>query len=291
MRTTRFRYTIRMGMNRFFVLVLLSVWAAGAQEKVFDNHVHIWEGESSVQEYLQQVEDGGQTVTRFGGIHMAKAGDLAETMRKNDELISLSRKYRQLLPICSVHPYDGEAALKELERIASLGVRAIKLHPHSGSQDFDVTDERVFTLCKKAGELGITILMDNAAIVPGDCQKLFDLAVRCPDTDFIFAHMGALEFRFWNILPLARTADGFFMDNIHFDISATVTLLADSPLEEEFIWTMRNVGIDRILLGSDYPQISLNKALEALEKLDLEPEEKQQIRYTNAKRLLFPHIE
>jgi uncharacterized protein len=76
------------------------------------------------------------------------------------------------------------------------------------------------------------------------------------------------------------------MDNIYFDISGTVVLAADSPLEAEFVWTLRNVGIDHVLLGSDYPQFSLAQTLEALERLDLDENEKAKIRYTNAMRLL-----
>jgi hypothetical protein len=51
---------------------------------------------------------------------------------------------------------------------------------------------------------------------------------------------------------------------------------------------MRNVGIDYILLGSDFPQLTLTQAVEALEKLPLTAEEKQKIRFKNAQRLLFP---
>ena len=97
--------------------------------------------------------------------------------------------------------------------------------------------------------------------------------------------MAALNFRFWTVLALARTADAFFADNIHFDISATVVLAADSPIEDEFVWTLRNVGIDRVLLGSDYPQLGLGRTLEALERLDLTPEEKAKVRVGNARRL------
>lgn len=269
--------------------LLLSCYSGHAQEKVFDNHVHIWNGEKSVQDYLKQLDSMNQTVTKFGGIYMAKQGQMEETRRKNTELIALSKKYPQLLPICSVHPMDGEEAIAELERLAKLGGNIIKLHPHKNSMDFDVTDERVHAVCKKAGELGITVLMDNASIVAGDCQKLFDLALRCPKTNFIFAHMGGLNFRFWNTLTLARTAEGLLGNNIYFDISATVTLIADSPLEEEFIWTMRNVGIDKILLGSDFPQFNLKQAVDALEQLDLTQEEEQKIRFGNAKRLLIPN--
>jgi uncharacterized protein len=254
-------------------------------QEVFDVHVHLWNGEKSIQEYVSQVEATTQGVTRFGGMLMAQKGQPAMTRQKNDDLLALAAKYPKLLPIASVHPYDGQAANKELERLAGLGVNAIKLHPHT--QKFEVTDPRVLELCKQAGELGMVVLMDNANIVPGDSEILFDLAVKCPKTKFVFTHMGGLNFRFWNILALARTAKDFFMDNIYFDISATVTLIADSPLEEEFIWTIRNVGIDRVILGSDYPQISLAQAVKALERLDLDQHDKAKIRYENAGKLFL----
>jgi hypothetical protein len=97
--------------------------------------------------------------------------------------------------------------------------------------------------------------------------------------------MGTFNFRFWNILALARTADNFFADNIYFDISGTVVLAADSPLEAEFVWTLRNVGIDHVLLGSDYPQIGLGKTVDALERLGLTAEEARKIRSGNALKL------
>jgi uncharacterized protein len=131
----------------------------------------------------------------------------------------------------------------------------------------------------------MTILMDNANIKPGDSENLFNLAVGCPGTRFIFAHVGGLNFRFWNILIFARTAKDFFKENIYFVLSATVTLVAGSPIEAEFIWTIRNIGIDHILLGSDFPQFSLKQTLDALKKLPLTQAEKDKIKYENAKRL------
>jgi len=82
-----------------------------------------------------------------------------------------------------------------------------------------------------------------------------------------------------------RTAQNFFGDNIYFDISGTVTLVAGSPIQDEFVWTMRNVGIDNLLLGSDFPQFSLPQTLAAFDKLGLTEEEKAKIRYGNAQRL------
>jgi uncharacterized protein len=129
------------------------------------------------------------------------------------------------------------------------------------------------------------VLMDNASIVPDDCEKLFDLALAAPKTRFIFAHLGGFNFRFWNILAAARTAENLFADNIYFDISAMVAMVADSPVEAEFVWTIRNVGVEHVLFGSDYPQFSVVKNLDALERLDLTDPEKSAIRYDNARRL------
>ncbi|MGE3928677.1 MAG: amidohydrolase family protein [Hyphomonadaceae bacterium] len=270
-------------------LLALALWffafaPAAAQDEVFDLHVHIWNGAESVAAYEAQLRETGQSVTRFGAIHMAVQGRIEETRAKNDELLALAAAHPNL-PIPSVHPYDGDAALDELRRLAARNVRAIKLHPHT--QRFDVDDPRVRALCEEAGRLGIVVLIDNANIVPGDNQKLFNLAVAVPGTRFILTHMGGLEFRFWNLLALVRTTDGFFADNIYFDISATIALIADSPLEAEFVWTIRNVGVDHVLLGSDYPQMSLAEAVTALERLDLTPEERAQIRWGNAERLLL----
>jgi predicted TIM-barrel fold metal-dependent hydrolase len=98
--------------------------------------------------------------------------------------------------------------------------------------------------------------------------------------------MGALNFRFWNILALARTAENFFADNIYFDISGIAVIAAGSPIQQEFVWTMRNVGIEHVLLGSDFPQLSLPQTLAALDRLGLTDSEKASIRYGNASKLL-----
>jgi len=201
----------------------------------------------------------------------------------NDAIIALATKHPQLLPVATVHPYDGQAALDELTRVAGHGVKVLKIHPHT--QKFDAGDPRVLALVRHAGALGMTVLMDNANILPGDSERLFNLAVQAPKTRFIFAHMGAMNFRFWNMLALARTAEHFFADNIYFDISGTVVLVADSPLEPEFVWTLRNVGVDHVLLGSDYPQMGLGKTVDALERLGLTADEKTRIRSGNARKL------
>lgn len=268
---------------------LLSAAApAAASDAVFDLHVHLHDGAASLREYDARNAEQGVAVDGFGamwfgGPNQALAGDSAAIRAGNDGLLALAASDPRALPIATVHPYDGAAALDELERVAARGVRVLKIHPHT--QRFDAGDPRVGALVGRAGELGVTVLIDNAGIVPDDHETLFNLALAHPETDFVFAHIGGLGFRFWNILALARTADGLVGDNIHFDISATLVLMADSPLEEEFVWTLRQVGSEHLLLGSDYPQFSLPQTLVALEALDLTEQEREQIRIGNARRL------
>lgn len=272
----------------FAALLLAISPAATAQDAVFDVHVHLRNGEASVDEYEATLESAnirlaGFGAMWFGGPHQALQGEIEDARARNDGLIALAAKHPKMLPIATVHPYDGQAAIDELKRVASRGIRVLKLHAHT--QKFDVADPRVLALVREAGAVGVVVLMDNANILPGDSENLFNLAVNAPKTKFVFAHMGALNFRFWNILALARTADDFFMDNIYFDISGTVVLVADSPIEDEFIWTLRNVGIDHVLLGSDYPQLSLARTVDALGRLDLDEGEKSRIRDGNARKL------
>lgn len=283
-------------MRRLPPALLLSLALASASlaapasvaRTVFDAHVHLWNGEASLAGYKETVATGegelvGIAAMWFGGPNQAAAGDVAAIRKGNDSIIALAAKHPEVVPVATVHPYDGEAALEELARVAAQGVKVLKLHPHT--QRFDAADPRVLAVATRAGELGMTVLMDNANILPGDSERLFNLAIAAPGTKFIFAHMGGMNFRFWNILKLIRTADDFFADNIYFDISGPLFLAVDSPIEQEFVWTLRNVGIDRVILGSDHPQWRLDRAVDALERLDLREEEKERIRVGNARRL------
>ena len=271
------------------IALLMPLAPAAAQDRAIDTHVHLHNGEASIAEYRAQLKASGQSVDAFGamwfgGPNQALAGNPADISKRNDALIALAAKHKDMIAIATVHPYDGDAALAEVDRVAARGVKLLKIHPHT--QKFDAADARVLALVKRAGAAGLIVVMDNANILSGDSEKLFNLALAAPKTKFIFGHMGGMNFRFWNILALARTADGLFADNIYFDISASVILAADSPIEDEYVWTIRNVGVDHVLLASDFPQISLPKTLEAFAKLDLTDEERARIRSGNARKLL-----
>src|SRR3546814_4246091 len=145
--------------------------SALAQESVVDTHVHLHKGEASPAEYRAQLRAANQSVDAFGamwfgGPNQALAGNPADIASRNDALIALAAKNPDMIAIATVHPYDGDAALAEVDRVAARGVRLLKIHPHT--QKFDAADPRVLTLVKHAGEKGMVVVMDNASIVPSD---------------------------------------------------------------------------------------------------------------------------
>src|SRR3546814_1953903 len=117
-------------------LSFLWAGAAAAAGPVFDVHVHLRDGETSLLAYEAEVEAAGIELSGlgamwFGGPHQARQGDLDAIRAGNDGVIALAARHPEVVPIATVHPYDGQAALDELARVAEAGVRVLKIHAHT----------------------------------------------------------------------------------------------------------------------------------------------------------------
>src|SRR5690349_17236965 len=125
-----------VGVTRLLSLfILLAALPVGAQQPLFDVHVHLHHGENSLVDYEKQaaaakIDITGYGVMWFGGPNMALKGDPAGVRAHNDELLAMVARHPKALPIATVHPYDGDAALAELQRVAGKGVKVLKIHPH-----------------------------------------------------------------------------------------------------------------------------------------------------------------
>src|SRR3546814_18006876 len=119
----------------------------------------------------------------FGGPHQARQGDLDAIRAGNDGVIALAARHPEVVPIATVHLYDGQAALDELARVAAAGVRVLKIH--ALTPGFDVFDPRGTALLRRAGPLRMTVLTDHANILPWDSDQQFHLLVRVPGTYYI----------------------------------------------------------------------------------------------------------
>jgi predicted TIM-barrel fold metal-dependent hydrolase len=228
--------------------------------------------------------DASAGVTRSALIVIARRGDMVATRRQNDAVIAAARAGGgHFYPVASVHPLDGAPALVELDRLAKLGVREIKFHPNT--QNFDVADPALDPVMDKAGDLGLVCLFDSYK--PWDTNeigKFLMLSIKHPKTRFVLAHMGFSQFR--ETIAFAQIKKLNMGGNVWFDTSAVVSAFADSPMAPELLWTMRQIGMDHFLFGSDWPVDTPATAAAALRHLGLTPAEQRGVFHDNVEKLL-----
>ena len=80
-------------LRTLFLLLCLAPPTALAATPVFDVHVHLREGETSLREYRDKVHAAGLELSGigamwFGGPHQARQGDLARIRAGNDKVIT-----------------------------------------------------------------------------------------------------------------------------------------------------------------------------------------------------------
>ncbi len=258
---------------------------------ILDPHIHVFFDEevgkavhktrkvtpSAIEELLK-----GSKIQ--AGLMVMATGSLEQSTADNDMVIEMASGIANAFPIGSVNPHHGDEALVELDRMVSKGVRWVKLHPNS--QRFDVADPNVARIVKRAGELGVPVTFDASVMLDADqIGKFIMLAITNSGTDIVLAHMGGPRFDELSFLK-AFEMYPWWQRNIWLDISFTVPLYASSPRKESLVWTLRTVGIDRVLFASDYPAHTPAQTAKALQSLGLAPDEEAAIFYGNTRGLL-----
>lgn len=258
---------------------------------VIDAHAHIRFGDSDAlkadqpvgTEKLSQL-DSQAGISKSALIVIAAKGQPEQTRANNDRVIAVvAASQGKFYAVPSVHPLDGEAALEELRRLAKLGIREVKLHPNS--QNFDVSDPAVGAVADECGKLGIAILFDSyKPWDPSQPGKFLLLAVQHPQTHIVLAHMFFSQFR--EALTFAQISRLGMKTNVSFDLSAIVPAYQGSPVVPELVWTIRKIGVDHFLFGSDWPVDNPGDALIAVRSMGFTAQEEQAILHDNAAQLL-----
>ncbi|MBR0283445.1 MAG: amidohydrolase family protein [Oscillibacter sp.] len=194
-----------------------------------------------------------------------------------------------------MHPdYDGYRA--ELARVASLGIRGVKLHPPYQGADFD--DIRYLRILDRAGELGLVVLThagldiglpDANRVTPGMIARA---VLATGPVTLICAHMGG--WRQWDDVEELLPDTGVYLDT-SFSLGRITPnndgypwAEAELPLmrREQFARIVRAFGAERILFGTDSPWGEQAEALRLIRELPLASGEQAAILGGNAARLL-----
>jgi predicted TIM-barrel fold metal-dependent hydrolase len=218
-------------------------------------------------------------------IVIARAGRIDDTRAANDAVLELARASEgQFFAVPSVHPADGDAARVELERLAGLGARMIKLHPNT--QGFDVAAPEVAAVVERAAALRLVVLFDGYSPFDADqTGKFLRLAITHPDARIVLAHLGAMRFDEMAVFGLARRFE-WYPRNVWFDLSAIASFYGDSPYAGQLRWVVRAIGVDRVMFGSDWPVDPPARALAGVRALGFTADEQRQILHDTAAALL-----
>ena len=193
--------------------------------------------------------------------------DFAASLNENENLVAFG----------SVFPF-AEDALYELERIKSLGLMGVKLHPDY--QGFDVDDEKLKPIYKKISELGLITIFhagfDYGFPPPyGATPDKMVKALGWFDSPVVAAHWGGLNCN-QEVLDLLCGKDIYF--DTSFGYSQMPRYYALKIIEKH--------GTDKILFGSDTPWHTPEMEKRLLNNLQLSGNERQKIDYLNAQELL-----
>jgi hypothetical protein len=239
----------------------------------------------------------------------------------NDTLAMAIDKYPdRLTGFAALAPRDPEAAAKELERaVKDLGLKGWKTHSNFGDSYID--DRRYWPILAKAAELNVPIYLHPAAPMMGELRTYglalagagFGFGVETatamlrlimsgafdafPGLKVILGHYGEglpflmqrVDFAFVRphmkadagLAPdLLRVPSEYLRDNMYVTTSGNYLAAA-------FKCTREALGMDRILLGTDYPYEEMDQCLDFLEGLGLTDNERAQLYHDNAAALGF----
>ncbi len=201
----------------------------------------------------------------------------AHQQKSVNDFAAATNKMSNLIAFGSVFP-DSEDALYELERIKSLGLKGVKLHPDY--QGFNVDDEKMKPIYKKISELGLITVFhagfDYGFPPPyGATPEKLLKALSWFQSPVIAAHWGGINCN-QGVLDLLCGKD------IYFDTSFGYSMLP----RYYALKIIEKHGTDKILFGTDTPWHTPNMEMRLLNNLELSDGEMKKITHLNAEKLL-----
>ena len=180
--------------------------------------------------------------------------------------------------------YPEPGAAQYVKEALELGTRIFKVHVQVG--DYDPRDDELDAVWGQLAEAGVPVVAHcGSGPIPGRHTgpgPFGEVLRRHPRLTAVIAHMGMPEYA--EHLALAET-----YPNVHLDTTMAFTPFVEGMMPLDPSLRPRLAALqDRIVLGSDFPNIPYEYAvqLESLERLDLGDDWLRAVCYHNGARLI-----
>lgn len=190
----------------------------------------------------------------------------------NDFMAEECEKHKEFTGLGTVHP-DMEDLDEEIERIISLGLHGIKLHPDS--QSFDMDCHKAMKIYERIeGRLPLLIHCGDYRFDRSHPRRLANVLDAFPNLTVVAAHFGG-----WSIFDEAVP---YIKDrNCYMDISSSFPFIG----KEKVFEYIKLYGADRLMFGSDFPMWHPVKEYETFMELKLSEEERKKILWQNSAKV------
>jgi predicted TIM-barrel fold metal-dependent hydrolase len=211
---------------------------------------------------------------------------LGSKMPSNDEIADLVKRERnRLVGFASVDPNAGKESVSDLRGSHDvLGLKGLKLNP--AMQAFDPAGPEAMQIYEEAEKLEMPVLVHtgltfaNRFSIKYNQPMMFDdIARKHPKLKLCLAHMGWPWV--WDAVTVTIRNPNVYLDTAGtFVGTPTETMRQITSLISTRV--IENTLGDRLIFGSDYPRIEINKMFNAISSLPLRQDVLEAILRDNA---------
>ncbi|HEY32894.1 MAG TPA: amidohydrolase [Dehalococcoidia bacterium] len=209
---------------------------------------------------------------------------LGRLERRNAWTCNLARENPNLIPFINLDPLQDETTMTAelIDKVNNHGAKGIKLHP--GAQWFYPDDRRLWPAYRTAQEMGLPVIFHAGRFVSPETfsrpKNFVEVLESFPELTLVMAHIGLGN----EDEAVSLTKD---FPNLVFDCSAIIgNVTLDGDLTEERLTSLtREVGVERVMFGSDFPWYDPADSVARLLRLDFSEEERRLLLAENAIRI------
>ncbi len=257
--------------------------------RIIDAHCHIYpqkiaaKAVNAIGDFygIRMAEDGtADSLVKEGaaiGVEKYVVHSTATTVHQvraiNEYIYGEMQAHPEFIGFMTLHNEMTDDAIEEEVSLAlSRGMKGVKLHPDF--QKFNIDDaENLYRVT--AGRLPVLLHMGDRRYDFSSPERLRKMAEKYPEQIFIGAHFGG--YSVWDKVECLKD-----LPNVYFDTSSSLFAL-DKDRAADLI---HRFGHERYFFGTDFPMWRHDEELRRFLALPLTEEEKEDILFNNAAKLL-----